>query len=265
MSGGADAAPSEPWRLLLHGYATGLENMAVDEAILEAYDQAPHPPPPTLRIYGWSPAALSLGRSQRVDVACEPEALLREGIDVVRRPTGGGAVLHEHERTYAVVGWLGTGGFPRGVAGTYARIARALVASVSRLGVAAVAAAPVRQGPSGPDRWCFERLGTSEIAAVGRKLVGSAQARRRRAFLQHGSIPLRLEALRMAAVSGRPAEDGRFVDLGRAAGRVVTPGELDRALVAGFEESFGTRLVEGSLDAAEARRAEELRATRLPS
>src|SRR5262245_10322180 len=111
----------EAWRLLLDGGADAAQNMAIDEAMLEAYEREGHALAPTLRLYGWSSPTYSLGRTQRGIASGDVERLRAKGFEVVRRPTGGDGVLHEHERTYAVVGALGSRDFPRGVVDTYAR------------------------------------------------------------------------------------------------------------------------------------------------
>jgi lipoate-protein ligase A len=251
--------PRVPWRLLVDPPRDGAWNLAVDEALLESYGDGATHRPPTLRLYGWSPAAVSLGRSQPASGAHDPAVLERWGIDLVRRPTGGAAVLHEHERTYALVGSVRGGDFPGGVVDTYRRVARAVVAGLARLGIDATAAVPVRPArpPGGPV--CFDRLGPHEIAAGDRKLVGSAQARRRRAFLQHGSIPLRLDAARLSAALGAEADPERFTDVLSAAEHPVDAQALDAALVAGFELAFGVSLRRGELGRDESLRAAELR------
>jgi lipoate-protein ligase A len=106
-------------------------------------------------------------------------------------------------------------------------------------GVDAVAVPPPPRARRSAGPSCFDRLGAHEIAVAGRKLVGSAQARRHGAFLQHGSIPLRMDPARLAAAIGRPTDASRWTDLERAAGRPVAAEELDRAIVAGFEEVLG--------------------------
>jgi len=233
--------------------------MAVDEAILEGYDRAAQKPGPTLRLYGWRPAALSLGRSQSAEGSHDAHVLAVEGIGLVRRPTGGAAVLHEFERTYAVVGALGVPPFEGGPIATYRTIAEALRRGLTRLGVAAMAVEPRRGAPRETATACFERVGAWELVANGRKLVGSAQARRRGAFLQHGSIPLRSDPSRLASVLGVPVDASRFIDLVRAGGSAIDPAALDRACVDGFEETFGVRLLRGTLKESEALRAAELR------
>ena len=216
--------------------------MAVDRVLLRRYmTGSDHRP--TLRLYGWSPAALSLGRGQHL--AAVP------AMAVVRRPTGGQAVLHDDERTYAVAGALRRDPFPGGVLDTYRRIAAALVAGLRNLGMEADAAEPAARIHRSAPVSCFDVLGAHEIAWRGRKLVGSAQVRARGGFLQHGSLPRSLDAKRLAAVLGVPVAEERFTDLSRALGRTPSFEEIDAALIAGFEEAFGVRLVQDGLSRAE--------------
>jgi lipoate-protein ligase A len=252
--------PVAPWRLLIHGADDAAQNMAVDEAILESYAGEARPPAPTLRLYSWSPAAVSLGRSQpaqRIDAA----RLRREAIDLVRRPTGGGAVLHDHERTYAVIASLTQAPFDAGVVATYRAIAAALVRGLRSLGLAAVEepAAP-RRGTGDRDVVsCFDVLSAHEIRVGAAKLVGSAQARRRRAVLQQGSIPLRSDPARVATLLGAVEAPDRHGDLLRAGGGAVDPARLDEALVEGFRAELGAGLVRSELSEREALRAAQLR------
>ena len=247
------------WRVIIDGENDGAWNMAVDEAILGAYQRADPKPAPTLRLYGWHPATLSVGRSQDAEGSHDARVVSLEGIGLVRRPTGGGTVLHEFERTYAVIGALGIPPFSGGVIATYRTIAEALTCGLMRLGVALSPVEPTR-GPSRDSAAaCFERLGAWELVANGRKLVGSAQARRRGAFLQHGSIPMRLDPSRLATVLGSPVDASRFTDLESVRGAAIDSASVDAACLEGFEETFDARLVQGSLTESEALRAAELR------
>lgn len=203
--------------------------MAVDEVLLRGYAREKGAPP-TLRLYGWHPAAVSVGRRQPLAAG--------SGVEVVRRPTGGQAVLHEDERTYAVAGPLRRAPFPGGVLDTYQRIAGALVAGLRRMGLQVHAAEPLAGTARSAPFSCFDVLGAHEIAWRGRKLVGSAQVRARGGFLQHGSLPRRLDAVRLAAMLGHPVAEDRFTDLSRALGRTPSFEELDAALIEGFEEVF---------------------------
>jgi lipoate-protein ligase A len=250
------------FRLLVEDARDGAANMAVDEALLEAYDTPAPPSRPTLRLYGWTPPALSLGSRQPAAGAHDRAYLRAENIDLVRRPTGGRAVLHEHERTYALVASLGRAPFAGGVVDVYRSIARALVAGLRRLGLEADDGEAIEAGPDpGPLGFpiCFERAGAFEIAVAGRKLVGSAQVRRRGAFLQHGSIPMRADAARLSRAIGVGAGAARFLDLETALGRTVGREELDRALASGFAEIFDADVVAGTLTEGEAARAAQLR------
>ena len=190
------------WRWIVHPPADGAWNMAVDEALLRSTTAAGGDALPILRLYGWSPPALSLGRAQPSDGAHDPAYLRREAIDLVRRPTGGGAVLHEHERTYAVVAPTG-GPFGRTLRETYAAVAAALVDAYRRLGVS-VDRSEARGGPPGTrparETLCFARASVDEIVFRGRK------ARRVRTASDARRVPA---ARRDARARRRPPSRGR--------------------------------------------------------
>jgi lipoate-protein ligase A len=248
------------WRLLVDAAADGAWNMAVDEAILDSYARhLPGLPPATLRLYGWCPGALSLGRGQPGSVGACVDGT---GLERVRRPTGGWAVLHEEERTYAVVGHLGEGPFGRGVVATYRSISEALLDALGSLGaeVRAITQAPGRAPTVDRSAACFTVTSSHEIVVGERKLVGSAQLRRRGAFLQHGSIPIRSDARRLARLLDDRVDASRFVDLSTALGRTPTHDELDRALIDAFARRFGTELLPGALTPRERLHATRLRA-----
>jgi lipoate-protein ligase A len=252
-----EVAPA--WRLIVDPPAGGPWNMAVDEALLDAYAGSEAPGSPTLRLYGWRPACLSLGRTQAARDAHAPGWLRCHGVDLVRRPTGGSAVLHEHERTYAVVGALRSPPFGGGVVETYELVAGAIVRALGRLGFETQLVGR-KPGPGVGERQvaCFATLSAWEIAWQGRKVVGAAQLRRRGAFLQHGSILLRSDPERLARALGREAPAGAAFDLGRARGRPIGGEELDGALALAFAEAFGTRLAPSRLTDRERERAVSL-------
>ena len=168
------------WSLLVEPEgASGSENMAIDEQLLA---ESVRSGSAFLRLYRWDPPALSVGRNQSMD------GIARDGIAVVRRPTGGQAVWHEHELTYAVAAPVSSFGSLRSA---YDAIHLRIAAALRRLGVPtelATVRQPVR--PSARPTSCFAVPVGGEILVHGRKLVGSAQVRRRDAFLQHGSILL---------------------------------------------------------------------------
>lgn len=168
------------WRLLLTARATGAENMAVDEALMA---RARTTGEFVLRVYTWSAPTLSLGRNQSAQGAYDRASLSAAGVGVIRRPTGGRAVLHDREVTYSVTGPADGRPLPE----SYARINRLLVDGLRVLGIDASVALPSRE-PRPDFTPCFDRPSTGELIARGRKLVASAQWREDGAFLQHGSI-----------------------------------------------------------------------------
>jgi len=171
------------WRLIYGSPTAGSLNMAIDEAILMAESVRP-----TLRFYAWQPYCLSLGYGQRVEDV--DEAHLRDaGYDLVRRPTGGRAVLHAHELTYSLILPPDHPIADDGVIPSYRRISRALLTGLNHLGVQSAARKQELRGQqNGPV--CFEMPSHYEVTARGRKLIGSAQLRRKAGILQHGSLPL---------------------------------------------------------------------------
>src|SRR5918993_1263494 len=171
-----------PWRLLTSPPLGGPENMALDEALMA---RARRTGETVLRVYAWSAPTLSLGRNQRAIGMYRESALAERGVGVVRRPTGGRALLHHREITYSVTAPLATGDSLRE---SYARINRLLVDGLRRLGVAVQVAAPSDRALLPSASPCFERPAAGEVVVGGRKLVGSAQWRDDGAMLQHGSI-----------------------------------------------------------------------------
>ena len=233
--------------------------MAVDEAVLERYASSEREMPPTLRLYGWSPAALTLGRGQDPPDERGRAYLSGHGIDLVRRPTGGGAVLHDAERTYAIVGTLRTASFPRGVLDTYRRIARALERAFGALGVEVIPRIPDSAPRERAAAACFDITSAYELTWQNKKLVGSAQLRRRHGFLQHGAIPVRSEVDRLRRAIGRVGRGHRHGGLAEAMGTPLDEAKLDEALVEAFGREFGVTIGRSVLTPEETERATRLR------
>lgn len=182
------------FRLLVDPRQPGARNMAVDEALLHCMADGGDP---VLRLYGFAPPCLSLGRFQPVADLDDDARRRRDGVDLVRRPTGGRAVLHDDEVTYAVV--LGRRHLQpfskraayRASAAILLRLLPALgVHGVVRSGAAAAHDEAARPAPPAPDPDCYRTTAEYEVTAGQRKLVGSAQTTTRGAALQHGTIPL---------------------------------------------------------------------------
>jgi lipoyl(octanoyl) transferase len=171
------------WGLVLTSAARGAENMALDEALME---RARRTGEWILRVYSWRSPTLSLGRNQTARGRYDLERLREHGVDVVRRPTGGRAILHSREITYSVTAPVDDAGSLRE---SYQRINRLLTTALSSLGVHAVAAtAAGHRHPSPGMTPCFDEPAAGELTVDGRKLAGSAQWRNDGALLQHGSI-----------------------------------------------------------------------------
>jgi len=247
------------FRLLLDAPGNGQENMAVDEALLASVGDGHSPA--TVRLYGFAPAALSFGRFQRVKDKIDGEAVRRAGITLVRRPTGGQAVLHDRELTYAVV--LSKEHLePFHKREIYRFIADLLLSGLARLGVRGHSSRNRIGDPHNPD--CFRSTGEYEIASPStRKLIGSAQVVNRNASLQHGAIPLDTSYKRI----------GRYLALGKTEGheepgclseelrRPVSFEETVKAFAEGFDsglERRGIRLQTGELTHSEKEQAAEL-------
>ena len=177
------------WRLIVDDAPrSGAANMALDQAIAEA--AAAGESLPTLRFYRWEPPAVSLGRHQPAAEADVAAAEVR-GYEVVRRPTGGRAILHTDELTYSVTAPADEPRVRGGVMDAYLRLSNALVAGLRNAGVTTVDKAPGHVRTSKDvSAACFEVPSAYEITAGGRKLMGSAQSRRGGYVLQHGSLPL---------------------------------------------------------------------------
>ena len=189
------------WRLIVDGVEPGARNMALDHALLTG--RAEGTSPPTLRLYRWERPTLTLGRFQDSGAVDLAEAM-RRGVDVVRRPTGGRAVLHDDEVTYSVVAAIGDG-VPRGVVASYRHFAAALAAAFRGLGVEA-AVADATRGERGSAS-CYLASTQADLVAGASKLSGSAQVWDGEAVLQHGSFAVSRDAAgECAGAAGRRVE-----------------------------------------------------------
>jgi lipoate-protein ligase A len=260
----------EMWRLITDSPLSGSLNMATDEAILRAVGAGKAPP--TLRLYGWSPACLSLGYGQPATDA-DLSAIAAQGWHIVRRPTGGRAILHIDELTYAVCLPADHPLAHGSIVESYRRLSDGLLAMLRRLSPQATIGADRKAAPNGgsrpaPNPVCFEVPSDYEITADGKKLIGSAQARAHGGLLQHGAIPLHGDIARIctalaypdSAARARAAEKvrRRAVPLSEALGRPITWAEAAEALHAAFAETFGITFAAGALTQLESAMVAEL-------
>jgi lipoyl(octanoyl) transferase len=266
------ADPDEPpyapatWRLIQSGLLDAADNMAIDEAILE--DVADGQSPPTLRIYGWQPPGVSLGHRQPWDVV-DLDRCAHFGWDVVRRPTGGRAILHIDELTYSVCAPVGEPRVRGGVLESYQRLSQALLVGLRYMGLSPTQAASsdVAVGSDGPA--CFDSPSNYEITFLGHKLIGSAQVRRHQAMLQHGTLPLHGDVGRLADALrfDDPRARSRLADrlrqkaatLEMALGRRLSLSEAGAFITRGFAEALNLNLEPDGLTSSEIARARKLR------
>ncbi len=241
------------WRLLDSGAEDGFTNMAIDEAMLLATQEQRIPP--TLRVYAWQPACLSIGAFQSVGSDIDIAACADHGIDWVRRPTGGRAILHDREVTYSVVAPQNNERVAGDVMESYRRISQGLLAGLRLLRVNAVLApsaiSPAPAGAAKPAA-CFAAPSQHEIMVGGRKIVGSAQRRQGAAILQHGSILLDLDVALLMSLLRFPSDDERervaarvrdeSVTLNGLLGRTLTYGAVAGTLATGFAAALAIDL-----------------------
>jgi lipoate-protein ligase A len=255
------------WRLVVDDQPrSGAANMAIDQAVAEAC--AGGESLPTLRFYQWKPPAVSLGRHQP-HAEIDHAAVAAAGYEIVRRPTGGRAILHTDEFTYSVAAAQTEARLAGGVMDAYLNISNALLAGLARLGVfAQKAPAAVRAG-SDVSAACFEVPSAYEITVGGRKLMGSAQSRRAGYVLQHGSLPLVGAITRLidmlllepdAAEALRTELAARACTLAQALevpedSPQVQFAAVCRAMAAGFEDTLNLTLKPAPFTSGELRRA----------
>jgi lipoate-protein ligase A len=231
--------------------------MAADEALAEAVDAGASPP--VLRLYRWQPLCLSLGFSQPFEVA-DAIYCAENGIDIVRRPTGGRAVLHDVELTYAFAARLAVDPFPADLQACYRAICLALISGLRQLGVVAeLAGEPegehVRPTEAIP---CFIGPAAGEVVVQGRKLIGSAMRKIGNSFLQHGSLLEGFDSDLQAGCLGLPdgaALRAAVVTLRDLMGSVPGSDNIARALAQGFIERFDVTFERSRLTAQEQARA----------
>lgn len=248
--------------------------MALDEALL--FSAASRTVPPTLRLFRWEPATLSLGYSQSVkDV--DLDGLADEGWGLVRRPTGGRAILHTDEITYSVTAPMDDPVLSGSLLDSYCVISRALIATLRELGVNATNDKEYSNGNKSTtlNPVCFETPSNYEITVEGKKLIGSAQARKLGGLLQHGSLPLFgdltriIKALKFSDEASRTTAGekliARAVTLESVTGNIIDWDSAVNAFKTGFSKSLGVEFTTSDPNKAEVEYALELAANKFNS
>lgn len=253
--------PSAAWRLILEPHPqAGALNMATDEALLR--EVAARRSPPTLRLYAWTPPAMTLGRGQSfadADVA----ALDADGVTLLRRATGGTAVFHEDELSHTVAATNDEPRLTGSIAESYRGLSAALLYALERIGLRNAAASAHVEGRGGPrSPVCFEIPSDYEITVGKRKLFGSAQMRIKGGILQHGTLPLSGDIARVGDyLTAHPPADrirAHALTLRDALGYAVAWRDMADALVEGFTATLNLDLIPAPLLPAERRLIDQL-------
>ena len=254
------------WRLIISAPASGAWNMAIDEALLECAHE--NPDTPTLRLYSWNPYSLSLGHAQPFSDVSEVNIQSR-GWDIVRRPTGGRAILHADELTYALVFNENHTQLKGGVLESYRKISAGLICGLKLLGINAQSKLKdTSSALLSRDAICFQHPSDYELTIFDKKIIGSAQARRNGGVLQHGAIPLFGDITRIMDVLVFPDEQQRnkikenllqrAATLSDVLNYRVTWNQVTQTLIQGFNDTFKINLLRTTISPKEIALAERL-------
>ncbi len=248
------------WRLIVSGIDNAFNNMAVDEVLMNA--QTACDASPTLRLYGWRPAAVSVGYFQKAEKEIDFVACADLGIEVVRRMTGGRAVYHAAELTYSITIREDHPMVPKTITASYMLFSSALLAALEEIGISAQLSMPRTAFSMGgrakpASAACFDAPSHYEITVGGRKLVGSAQLRKNGVVLQHGSILIDFSAYVMAALLQTKSSENqvrlvemlkkRATSLTEQLKRTVSWEEVAGAIIKRFGPTLGVSLFSDDL------------------
>ena len=254
------------WRTIFSPPSPGSWNMAIDEAILEKV--VTREVPPTLRFYRWYPYCLSIGHAQKISEV-NMDCLNKMGWGVVRRPTGGRAILHADELTYSVNAPLDNPHIHGGVIESYQHLSLCLLRALDLLGIKTDSKPKAEEEKRlSKNPVCFEYPSDYEITYKGKKLIGSAQARKNNGLLQHGAIPLFGDISRIISVLNYKNNKDKLYAKNRLLARATTIQEIKgskisweeiaNAIIKGFEEIFSIHFIPSSLSLNEYDRAKTL-------
>jgi lipoyl(octanoyl) transferase len=245
------------WRFLDFQRYNAFENMAIDEAIFR--ETIRNKKSPTIRFYGWMPAAVSIGYFQNIEEEINLEKCRAAGVDIVRRPSGGKAVFHCAEITYSVIACNKEALFPTDISGTYKIISRCLASGLADLGIETVLAEAGRTLHDADFKaCCFSVPSRNELLVSGRKICGSAQIRSSGGFLQHGSILMAFDPVQTASflLPMRTADQlqklrDSVAAVNEEVSNPVDEKEICTSLKKGFTAVLGREIIEGRLTSAE--------------
>jgi lipoate-protein ligase A len=230
----------ERWFLLDDRPASGAVNMALDELLLARAEA--EPTAPVLRLYSFDSPTITLGFHQDPAGTIDVDAIRHHSIHVVRRFTGGRALLHDGELTYCVAARADRAPFAEHLQRSYLMLSEALAEALRLLGVSAtVSAGRRRRGEGGLARPCLDSVSRHEVTAGGKKIIASAQRRTGLALLQHGSILLDPSSARIVEflAGDRGSIGDRVTSVEQETGRSVPPAEIRAAVIDAFGKRFG--------------------------
>jgi len=257
----------DKWRLITNKKSNAYYNMAVDESIMKFHSQMKVPP--TLRFYSWDRPALSLGYFQKAKKEIDYNKCSELGINLVRRLTGGRAILHDQELTYSIILREDYNLLSDSIEKSYQQISIGLVRGLQSLGIPAElkAVEKGKKAPSGHSAACFDAPSWYEVVLDNKKLIGSAQRRNKGTILQHGSLPIEIDAEKIFNLLNYNSENERrkakmiFTAKStslKKAGYNFSHFELEKALTLGLIKSLGIEIERGSLTKEERELAEKL-------
>ena len=215
--------------------------MAVDEFMFQSLGEKAET---FLRFYRWMKPTVSIGRSQKVEKIVDMDFCHRNGIDIVRRITGGKLVLHHKEVTYAVCS-SDSDIFSKELRDSYRLISQALNLGLQRMGIDSCLAKDTPFGYARGVHTCFSIPARDEIQVGGKKIIGSAQKRTGKKFIQHGSIPLEKDTDLLLSTSQSDQNESivKMTSLSEALGKKVDFDFAVKHFISGMSDYFGVNLV----------------------
>ena len=259
------------WYFIHSGPCSPSFNMAMDEALLNWHSEKLIPP--VIRFYEWEPATLSIGYFQQVHKDIDVDEVRRQGLGFVRRPTGGRAVLHEHELTYSIIVEEDYPNMPQSVTEAYRVLSEGLLLGFRNLGLDAYFSVPdtaeKKEDLKKPkSAVCFDAPSWYELVVEGRKVAGSAQTRQKGVILQHGAILLDMDEEKLLSLFKFANEEARekmrqklpekAVAMNRLVDKPFTIEQCVGAFKSGFQDSLGIELIPYELTEAQLAYIEQL-------
>lgn len=253
------------FRLIKTGHKDAATNMAIDEAMFICRSRKTNTP--VFRIYGWKSPSISVGRSQKPQDILNLERCRQKNISVVRRPTGGGMLLHDKEVTYSVALNQDDLSLPKGVKKSFEEMTSFLIDAYKLLGVTSDFSKKTVKDPHGISQLCLLRTEEYDITIKNKKIGGNAQARKKETILQHGSVPFSLDNRIISEVLKDPLlfDKNTAVSLEQVCQDYIKPEKITDALIKAFSARFGIELKESALTQEEEKLANDLKKNKYSS